>query len=97
MSNAEAIVPLPAHLGLEALADLAVALRKTLGSGQNLLLDGAEVKSVDGASLQLLLATLQTASHKGVHCGWRAASTVLKDAAALAGITEELLIDGIRS
>ncbi len=93
MNGVEPSISLPPHLSLDVLPELAVALRKALTADQGLLLDGAEVKSVDGASLQLLLATLQTASHKGVHCRWQAVSPALKDAAALAGIRKELSMD----
>ncbi|WP_456447459.1 STAS domain-containing protein [Thiolapillus sp.] len=97
MNDVESSISLPPHLSLEVLPDLAVALRKALLADQGLLLDGAEVKSVDGASLQLLLATLQTASHKGIHCRWQAVSTALKDAAVLAGIRKELSMDETQS
>ena len=93
MNSVESIVSLPTHLNLEALPDLAAELRKALAADQGLLLDGAEVKSVDGAALQLLLATSQTASQKCIRCRWHAVNAVLKDAAVLAGITEELLMD----
>ncbi|WP_456406100.1 STAS domain-containing protein [Thiolapillus sp.] len=86
-------ITLDAHLELDLLPALAKEILETLEHGESLELDGSKVQSIDGATIQLLLAAVQTAEQKKVPCSWRQPSASLKEAAALMGLTDDLLLE----
>ncbi len=86
-------ITLDAHLEMETLSGLAKEILEPLQQGEPLVLDGSGVQSIDGATIQLLLAAVQTAEQKKVPCSWRQPSASLKEAAALMGLTDELLLE----
>jgi anti-anti-sigma regulatory factor len=93
MTSSNSKVQLDAHLELAVLPELVQRLQEPLAQGKPLVLDGSAVQSVDGASLQLLLAATRAARQEHIPCGWHQPSPPLKKAAALLGITDELLLE----
>ena len=92
MATNEQLISLDQHLGLETLPELAKRFSTTLASGDSLALDGSAVRSIDGAAMQLLLAMLRTARKEGIPCRWQEVAPPLVDAAALLGVSDELLL-----
>ena len=78
-------VTLPERLDLTA-EQLPATLREATAAGA-LVLDGGAVARVDAAGLQLLCAAVAAATG---HVVWQRPSTVLRDAAALLGLTTAL-------
>ncbi|HID46156.1 MAG TPA: STAS domain-containing protein [Chromatiaceae bacterium] len=92
MSSSKPIA-LEAHLELDKLSGLAKEILEPLQQGEPLLLDGSGVQSIDGAAIQMLLAAVRAANQKNLPCNWHQPSAALKAAAALLGVTDELLLE----
>lgn len=86
------VVELPARLDIAAAADLKRQLDAALAASQPLTLDAQAVEQVDAAGLQLLLALQRTAA-AGAGAAWRNLTPVLREAAALLGLSEALRLD----
>ncbi len=93
MTGSNSKVALDAHLELALLPELAHKLQESLAQGKPLVLDGSGVLSIDGAALQLLLAATKAATQEHIPCSWHQPSSPLRKAAALLGITDELLLE----
>jgi anti-anti-sigma regulatory factor len=65
-------------------------LDEVLAEHQPLTLDASHVERIDAATLQLIAAFCCAARDAGVPVRWSAASTVLRDAAALLDLLETL-------
>ena len=61
-----------------------------VAENHDLNLDGSAVTSIDGAFLQLLAVTFNTAETNGLNIAWTGASESLVAAAKLLGLTELL-------
>ncbi len=81
---------LESHLDMDALPALAQALRNALAEKAPLLLDGSQVKSIDGAALQLLVAAARSAQQAGSSFRWRQPSPALEKAVGLLGLSNDL-------
>ncbi|WP_457674584.1 STAS domain-containing protein [Thiolapillus sp.] len=90
MATSEQLITLQQNMELETLPELAGQINTALASAEALVLDGSAVRSIDAASLQLLLATILAAREKSIHCHWREAAAPLRNAAARLGLTDEL-------
>ncbi len=81
---------LESRLDMDALPALAQTLRDALAEKSPLLLDGSQVQSIDGATLQLLLAAARSAQQAGIALRWQQTSAVLERAAVLMGLNNDL-------
>lgn len=81
---------LESYLDMDALPALVQALRTALAETSPLLLDGSQVKSIDGATLQLLVAASRSAQQAGIPFSWHQPSTTLERAVALLGLNNDL-------
>lgn len=93
MSGSNDNLHLDTHLELDMLPGLVQRIREPLTQGSPLVLDGSAVQSVDGAAVQLLLAAVRAAKQENIPCKWRQPSSSLRKAAALLGLTDELLLE----
>jgi len=84
-------ITLPERLDLTA-EELLATLREAVATGA-LVLDGGAVTRVDAAGLQLLCAAVAAATG---HVVWQRPSTVLREGAALLGLTAALRFEGQR-
>lgn len=86
------VVELPVRLDIAAAAELKRRLDTALNASHPLTLDAHAVEHVDAAGLQLLLA-FQRADPPGTGAEWRNPSAMLREAAALLGLSEALRLD----
>jgi ABC-type transporter Mla MlaB component len=83
-------IVLPADCRIAELPALHQQLRAALG--QSSVLDGASVERIDSAALQLLYAFGRDAGARGNPPTWTGASTPLREAADLLGLTQILAL-----
>lgn len=81
---------LPAMLEIQQAREFATLARNHLASTPLLQIDGSAVTSADTAGLQLLVAVRIEALTRGVPLQWRNPSRVLRDTAAILGLTNFL-------
>ncbi|BAO45038.1 STAS domain-containing protein [Thiolapillus brandeum] len=91
--NSNTTLQLEPHLELDRLPVLAQKIRESLAEDSSLVLDGSGIQSIDGAAIQLLLLAIRTAIEKNIPCRWQQPSPSLKEAVALLGLTDEMLLE----
>jgi anti-anti-sigma regulatory factor len=81
------VIRLDESLDISTLETLHGQWSKALECGRPLAIDGGRVQHIDGAALQLLCALWRDAPHRNVDMRWREVSPVIRDAAAVAGLS----------
>lgn len=91
-SAADAVIALPAELGIEQAAGLRAQLAPRLEENAPVVLDGADVQRIHTAAMQLFCLFCSDRRRAGRDTHWRRPSPALRSAAALLGITTLLQI-----
>ena len=76
----------PEQLGIEEVDGVHAQLIGLLDSGENVLLDAADIGVIDGAGMQLLAAFFKDAVDRQISVEWIGASDALKTAAKIIGL-----------
>lgn len=87
----ETILSLGDSLTIVGVAELHQKMATALESGKSLLLQGGEIKQIDGAGLQLLAAFIKEAMEIGVGIRWEGLSDTLQQNARRLGLNEILV------
>ena len=85
LSDSE-IIMLDEDLELAGAGVLLEQLRMTVDKKCSMVMDGSQVRVVDTAILQLLVAVFHHAQQQQTQITWRQPSNVLRDSAALLGL-----------
>lgn len=80
-------------LGIETSTSLKERLAPHLGQAHAIVLDGADVRRVHTAGLQVLYAFVASRDSTGLRTELRGSSSVLRDAVRLLGLTAALGLD----
>lgn len=83
-------INLPATLDRSAVEALTGELRTAIQSGEEILVDAANVDRIGQAGLQLLLSAHKSAQSAGIVFGIIKPSVAISDAAALTGLSSHL-------
>jgi anti-anti-sigma regulatory factor len=83
-------IQLDARLTIVQAADLHRTLVARVASGGPVTVDGSRVEEIDTSILQLLTSLWRTSLERGISCTWHGVSDVLRQRAALIGVTEML-------
>lgn len=86
---------LEASITIADVGDYHATLEQYLQKGSDIVIDGSQVESIDGAGLQLLAAFIKEVVSKSIPLKWQAASETLQRSAAQMGILTALHMDGL--
>ena len=87
----EKVFNLGGNLTIAGVAELQRDMISILESGGPVVLQGGEIKQIDGAGLQLLAAFIQEAMESDVSIRWDGLSDTLRQNTRLLGLTEILV------
>jgi len=87
-------IRLPAQLGAANISSLYTALAPLVHNRTAVVLEAADVSSLDASALQLLAVFFRIRTHEGYRTEWRAPSATLRDSAARAGLVPTLGLSG---
>ncbi len=86
---------LPARVSIKDIHGLKESLSSDWSEHESLLINAGEVDSIDTASIQLLVAAINSAKANDVKVGWSGVSEKLKDLASIVDLTRFLDLDSV--
>ena len=77
-------------LGISEVGQKYIELKEALVSDQSVEISAGELRQIDGAGLQLLVAFIKEANKMHIEINWVGVSEVLIKAASILGVTSQL-------